>query len=116
MAKVKLVTNPFNPCVGNPGLPRPALTWVETRTFPKDWDGVITCKFSEATRWDMICAIIKQVSGARRCLVRRLTLKLKLKLLRKLFTTSDLGHHFWFTRLYSRTKRFNRLSSRKISP
>ena len=63
MAKIKLITNPFNPFVGRPGLPRPALTWVETRTFPKDWDGLITCKFSECTRWDMICAVIKQVSG-----------------------------------------------------
>ena len=69
MAKVKLVTDPFNPCVGKPGLPRPALKWVETRTFPKDWDGVISCKFSECTRWDIICAIIKQVSGAHRFLI-----------------------------------------------
>jgi len=36
---------------------RPALVFVETVTWPKNADGVIKCKYSEATTWDVICCI-----------------------------------------------------------
>ena len=29
---------------------RPALRWEETATFPKNWDGIIKCKYSETSK------------------------------------------------------------------
>jgi len=39
---------------------RPMLKFIELESFPKNWDGIIKCKYSETTSWDLICAMIKQ--------------------------------------------------------
>ena len=39
-------------------LPRPAIVFVETRTFPRNMDGVVKCKYSEASIYDMYCCAV----------------------------------------------------------